>query len=134
MGALCTFSETPPEAPPQRIPRGYAAVTFNIRCILLMEEKMDDLLREAPEAQTERVASTTRAISEPEILSSQPTRAASLAKVGKVSKARKVAFSYGLGRDPIVAAIPLQAGTQTETFAHPAVCIQVQPIDDPHTS
>jgi hypothetical protein len=96
----------------------FATTAFNKRCKLLMEGNIDFLLAEAHEAQTERIANSTRALSEPDVVLPQTAKAASLARLGEVGRACKVPFSYGMERDPTVATKFLSKLTLKNRHAH----------------
>ena len=74
------------------------------RCSLLREGDVGTLLKEAHEAQASRVANALAEASAPKPSFSKTTRAAILARAGAAGRACKLAFSYGLESDPVVAA------------------------------
>jgi hypothetical protein len=98
----------------------FAAATLTRRCSLLREGKLSVLLTVAHEAQTARVAKSLKASSTSATSStfSKTTRAAILARAGAVGNACKLAFSYGLATDPVVAAKFLDKLTLGAKHAH----------------
>ena len=75
-------------------------------CNLLREGEIATLLNEAHEAHARRVAKQTKAHSKPTLSTpfSKTTRAAILAGDGAMGRAWKLAFSYGLESDQVIAA------------------------------
>jgi hypothetical protein len=101
----------------------FAAAALERRCRLWEEGSLSTLISEAHEAQSERAANASKALSEPLTLPPLSARAASLARVGEVGKACKVAFSYGLEQDPEVAAKFLSKLTLKQRHTHIPVYI-----------
>ncbi len=73
-----------------------AAAEFEKRCKMLSARDAEGLIRDAHDAQTARVAKDIAAFSELKVTFSKTYRAASLAGMGEVGRACKVAFTYGI--------------------------------------
>jgi hypothetical protein len=108
----------------------FAAAAFSRRCYLLREGEIGVLLNEAHEAQHGRVAKQTAAHSKSASSSSfsKTARAAILTGAGALSRACKLAFSYGLESDPEVAAEFLSKLTLKKKHYHiPLYTAKVRP-------
>ncbi len=74
------------------------------RCSLYLEGKVSQLLAESHETQTDRMSAAMNAASTDSVAFSKTARAAILAGTGEVGRPCKVAYTYGLETDPVVAA------------------------------
>jgi hypothetical protein len=81
-----------------------AADALARRCSLLREGDVGTFLKEAHDAQSTRVANTLAEASAPKPSFSKTTRDAILSRAGAVGRACKLAFSYGMKSDQVVAA------------------------------
>jgi len=95
-----------------------AAAAFLDRCKRLEAGDLEGLIREAHEAQTERVRGRTAAASTQPHSFSKTARAAVLAGAGELGRACKVAFTYGIEADPEVAATFLAKLTLRGRHSH----------------
>ena len=91
-----------------------------MRCRLLREGDIATLLLEAHEAQTGRVMKSTKAssISSSSTSFSKTARAPIMAGAGAVGRACKLAFSYGLESEPVLASKFLSKLTLKARHAH----------------
>ena len=95
-----------------------AAAAFLERCRKLEAGDVGGLIREAHEAQTERVRGRTAAATTQPHSFSKTARAAALAGAGELGRACKVAFTYGIEADPEVAATFLARLTLRARHSH----------------
>jgi hypothetical protein len=91
-----------------------SAAALSRRCKLIREGDIDSLVKEARDAQTARVAKA----SAPKASFSKTARVAILAKAGAVGRACKLAFSYGMESDSVVAAEFLAKLTLHQRHSH----------------
>ena len=82
---------------------GIAVATLSRRCTLLREGDIDSLVREAHEARTNKVAKALAEASALKSSFSKTAKATILAKARAVGRACKLAFSYGMESDPVLA-------------------------------
>ena len=108
----------------------FAAAALSRRCNLLREGGIGALLNEAHEAHMGRVAKPTKAHSKStSSTSSKMARAAILAGAGAMGRACKVAFSYGLESDPVIAAKFLSKLNLKKKYDHiPEFVAKVKPV------
>jgi hypothetical protein len=81
----------------------FAEAAFRNRCLLFQEGEISRLINESYDAQSERVSAAMNSVSTETVVFSKTARAALLARDGEVGRAYKMAFTYGLETDPVIA-------------------------------
>jgi hypothetical protein len=82
----------------------FAEAAFRNKCLLFHEGEISRLITDSHDAQSQRVSTAMNSVSTDTVVFSKTARAALLAAAGEVGKACKVAFSYGLEKDHVIAA------------------------------
>ena len=96
----------------------FAEAALRNICLLFQTGEISRLINDSHDAQTDRVSTAMNSTSTDTVAYSKTARAALLAGAGEVGRVPKVAFTYGLMTDPLVATEFLKKLTLQSMHAH----------------